>query len=118
MESTANTAMEMRRRLRMGPRSANGRVARLTVIFMGLRSRQGAGDPGDAHGPERRSGAEAGGWNHVNDRQFRIGDKAGKLFGSLNAGVADLPGPSDELVFVISGRDRDAALDFGDARIG
>src|SRR5579862_6084757 len=110
MERTAKTAMEMRRRLKMGPRSANGRVARLTVIFMGLRSRQGAGDTGDAHGPERGGRAEAGGWNHVDDRQFRVGDQAGEFFGFLNAGVADLAGPADELVFVISGRNRNTAL--------
>src|SRR5581483_7769690 len=103
MESTTRTPMAIRRRLRMGPRSAKGRVARLTLIFMGLGSRQGTGDAGDAHGPEGGGRAEAGGGDHVDDRQFGIGNEAGKLVGFLNAGIADLPRPGDELVFVIGG---------------
>ena len=96
----------------MGPRSAKGRVARLSVIRMAHAPASAPATPARLRGP---SAVAAPGRCLAPGRRRSTRDRrrAGKFVSLLGAGVVHLPGAGPELVFEVGGGDGDAALHLG-----
>src|ERR1019366_10683218 len=98
MDTRPITPIAMRRRLSVGPRSANGRVARLIAIFIDfLRPRQRAGDAGQAHGSEGSDGSHVRMRRCFDDGDLGVADQAGEARGAGDSRVVQLTGSTGEL---------------------